>query len=105
MRHRVEHDVDADRVRLQRKAIEILVFFRFALPTIRDVRVVGHEHHETAVVVEDAAEVRLGGLEASLRRAPPARAAPIMNRGNLRDFADRIEGTENDVVERHVNDG
>ena len=63
MRHRVEHDVDADRVRLQRKAIEILVFFRFALPTIRDVRVVGHEHHETAVVVEDAAEVRLGGLE------------------------------------------
>ena len=105
MRHRVEHDVDAHRVRLQRKAKEILVLFRFALPAIRDVRVVGHEHHETTVVVEDAAKVRLGGLEASLGCASPAGAPPIMNRRNLRDLADRIEGTEDDVVERHIDDG
>ena len=63
VRHRVQHDVDGDRVTFRRKAIEILHVLAFPLPGIGNVGVVRHQHHQPAFVVEDAPRVDYRAVE------------------------------------------
>src|SRR5438477_13170175 len=72
MRHRVEQDVDADRIAFHGKPQEILVAVAFPLETVAEIRIVGDEHHDAAVVVEDGARMRGGAIGPPFRRAAAA---------------------------------
>ena len=60
----------------------------FALPSIRDVRVVTHQHQQPALIVEDAENPCIRALDSALRRLPAA-AAPELDRGDLGDLIDK----------------
>src|SRR3954471_15813773 len=86
MCHPVEHDVDADGVAVRRELVEVFLALAFALPRIGDIGVVGHHHHQPALVVGDAAEVHVRAVLAALRRA--AGLHPETDVGDLLDFLD-----------------
>ena len=66
MSHRIKDDVDSHGVSVDREQVEELVVLTLPLPTVRNIGVVGHDHHELAPVVANTAKMRLGGLETSL---------------------------------------
>src|SRR5262245_57878059 len=66
MSHRVHDRVDPDGVSLRREQIEIPRVLTLALPGIRDVGVVRHQHHDVAVTIGDGAQMRLGAVVAAL---------------------------------------
>src|SRR6476660_2850845 len=55
--HRVEQDVDPNRVRIRREPEEVVGLLAFTFPGIGQVGVVHHDDHEPAVVVRDAADI------------------------------------------------
>src|SRR5687768_10594599 len=91
MGHAVEHDVETHRVALRREAEEELRVLRFTLPRIRYVGVVRHHHHQPAVLVGNAAEVRLRAELETLRGLAVV-AAPETNRRNLRQLGKLEQG-------------
>ena len=66
MRHAIEHDIKPNGIAIRREAEEELGVLPFTLPRVGDVGVVRHHHHQPAVLVADAAEVRLGAQLAAL---------------------------------------
>src|SRR6185436_14554000 len=78
----VERDVDADGVAVWREAVEVLLVLAFALPGVGDVGVVGHHHHQPAVLVLDAAEVHVRAVGAALRGAA-VHLIPAVDRRHL----------------------
>src|SRR3954470_22698773 len=59
MGHRINHDVDAERVAVRREAIEVFLALALALPRVRDVGIVRHDDQQPAAGVLDAAEVHV----------------------------------------------
>ncbi len=60
--HRVQHDVETDRIAVGRKLIEVPRVGGFAFPRVRDVGVVCHQHHHAAVTIGDRPHVRNGAV-------------------------------------------
>src|SRR5438876_577584 len=68
MCHRIEHNVDTDRVSRHREPLEVVRTFAFTLVGVAEIGVVRHHHDQPALGVVDAAEVRHRAVFAALRR-------------------------------------
>src|SRR6185503_4538777 len=108
MRDRVQEYIDSYRIPIRRELIEELRILPLALPRILDVRVVGHQHHDPAAPIGDAAEVDGLAVVAALRGAAAA-APPVADVRNLRNLLqlehrsiDRMTGldVEDRILER-----
>src|SRR5262249_29173825 len=92
MRHRIQDDVDADRIPLARELVEVLPHVAFPLERVAEIGVVRHEHEHVAVGVERASRMRDGAVASALRS--PVAKRPEADRRNLRQLADVVEHVE-----------
>ena len=104
MRHHVHHHVDRDGVAFGRETIEVLHVFAFALPGIRDVGVVRHQHHQPAFFVEDPRVLTTALSEPRSDVSPPFRRHWLIA-GTCRMRFTLIDRLEHRVRHGDVDDG
>ena len=68
---RVNSDVDADGVRVNREAVKVFRADTFSLPTIGDVGVVCGKHHQATMGIENGAYMDVSTITALLGSQPP----------------------------------
>ena len=74
-----------------------------ALEGVPEIGVVGHQHHDPAVLIRDRPDVRDRAVGATLGRLS-AGARPEADRWNLRDVPDVVQDVKELVLERQVDD-
>src|SRR5262245_1464655 len=102
MSQRVQDGIDAERVAIRTEIYEVRRIVALALPRIAEIRVVGHQDDQPALLVDDPARVRGRTIGAALRGSP--RAEKEIDRGNLRDLLDLELCVEQRMVERQIED-
>ena len=103
MAHRVEQDVDPERVAVRRELLEEERVPILSLPGVGDIGVVRHQHQDPAMFVRDGPQMRHFAVNAAFgggAAAPP----PELDRGDLRYLVDERERAKHRVVEREVVD-
>jgi hypothetical protein len=85
--HRVQQHVDAERIAVRRELLEVSRVLTLALPRVLDVGVVGHQDHDSTVVIGNRTHVRYRAVGSLLRRAS-ARAHEEIDARDLWDLGD-----------------
>src|SRR3954471_969795 len=102
MAQRVQNDVDAERIAVGSEFEKVPRIFSFTLPRVINIGIVGHEYHQPATLIADAAAMGVDAVRPVLRCA--AAGAPHPDRGNLWNTFNWVLRVKERMIRREIED-